>query len=161
MKKTLLFSFFLLALDIVSKKLTIACIPLLRGMQYPFGGIPLFDTPFMTFSLNYVVNTGAAWGIFPGYSGLLFTLRALIILALIGYLLFFYQKKGAAPLWLIVTGAIGNALDYLFYGHVIDFFHATFFRWSFPIFNLADSYITLGVMALLFLKREEKKELSL
>jgi signal peptidase II len=55
-----------------------------------------------------------------------------------------------------VTGAIGNGIDYLAYGHVIDFFHFCFWGYSFAIFNLADSYITLGVFALLFLSRFAK-----
>jgi signal peptidase II len=45
-------------------------------------------------------------------------------------------------------------LDYLLYGHVIDFFHFVFWGYSFPIFNCADSYITLGVLGLIFLPRK-------
>jgi Lipoprotein signal peptidase len=56
-------------------------------------------------------------------------------------------------MWLIVTGAIGNAFDYWRYGHVIDFLHFTFWGSSFPVFNLADAYITLGAISLFLLTR--------
>lgn len=123
---------------------------------YPFGGVPVFDAGFLSFSLNYVVNTGAAWGIFQGYPALLFSVRALIILALFAYLLFFQkEKRGRIALWLIGIGALGNAIDFALYGHVIDLFHFTFWGKSFPVFNFADSYITLGVFALLIFNRKQ------
>lgn len=152
---------FLFALDVISKFWALFSIPLMGPLDrlYPFGGIPIFSVGGVTFSLNYVVNTGAAWGIFPGHSGLLFGLRAAIIIGLVAYLFFFHKGDTPKfPLWLIVTGAIGNAVDYALYGHVIDFFHFTFWGKSFPIFNFADSYITLGVFALLFLTSKTKKQ---
>lgn len=153
--------FSLLALDIGSKFWAMHALPLMGPFDriFPFGGIPIFSKGFLTFSLNYAINTGAAWGMFQGHSGLLFALRTAIIIGLIFYLVFSYKKETSKfPLWLIITGAIGNAIDYAFYGHVIDFFHFTFWGKSFPIFNLADSYITLGVFAILLLNRKEKKQ---
>ena len=160
-RKAFLF-LFLLGLDIASKMAAIAFIPSMGpgNYAYPYGGIGLIPDFFgVTFSLNYIVNTGAAWGMFPGHSGLLFGLRTAIILGLVSYLLFFHKGSAAPkfPLWLIVTGAVGNAIDYALYGHVIDFFHFVFWGYSFPIFNLADSFITLGVLGLLLLPRKTKK----
>ncbi|MBU6446833.1 MAG: signal peptidase II, partial [Verrucomicrobia bacterium] len=60
------------------------------------------------------------------------------------------------PIWLVVTGAIGNVLDYCLYGHVIDFIHFTFWGYSFPIFNVADSCITIGILTLLLLPKQKK-----
>ena len=57
-------------------------------------------------------------------------------------------------LWLIAVGAIGNALDYCLYGHVIDFIHFTFWGRTFPIFNLADTYITLGAIWLILTPKD-------
>lgn len=153
---------FLLGLDIVSKMLAIAYVPSLSFYErtYPYGGIPIFsDFLGIDFSLNYVVNTGAAWGFFSGHSGLLFSLRAAIILALFAYLLFFrHGPRMKFPLWLVVTGAVGNAIDYCVYGHVIDFLHFVFWGYSFPIFNLADSCITLGVLFLFLFSGASKKQ---
>lgn len=143
-----IFLLFLLGLDIVTKVLAIYFIPSMEMSGYPFGGIGLFSIGGITFSLNYVVNTGAAWGMFAGHSGLLFALRSAIILGL----LFFVPKR--FPVWLILTGAIGNAIDYCLYGYVIDFFHFTFWGYSFPIFNVADSCITIGVLSLLLLPKK-------
>lgn len=147
-------------LDAFSKMGAIHWIPPLSFGGYPYGGIAIFPNFLgISFSLNYVVNTGAAWGLFSGHSGLLFSLRILVIAGLIGYLLFFKRgSEHSLPLWSIAAGAFGNALDYLLYGHVIDFFHFVLWGYSFPIFNFADAYITLGVFALLLFKRKEKKQ---
>lgn len=141
---------FLLFLDFSSKICALHWIPPLSWGDYPFGGIPLFNLFGISFSLNTVFNTGAAWGLFPGNPGLLFAFRMTILIAL-GLYLYFFQRPitQKTALWLVATGAVGNAIDYLLYGHVVDFLHFTFWGHSFPIFNFADSYITLGVIGLL------------
>lgn len=141
---------FLLGLDVATKILALNWIPPLEFGPYPFGGIPIFSLGGITCSLNHVVNSGAAWGVFAGHAGLLFALRTIIILALI----FFVPKRLA--LWLVVTGAIGNVIDYCLYGHVIDFIHFTFWGQSFPIFNVADACITIGILSLLILPKQKK-----
>lgn len=118
-------------------------------------GQPIFKNFLgIDFSLDLAFNTGIAWGSFTGYPGFWFALRALVILGLIYYTVRIHRKKPkeAFCLSLILAGAIGNALDYLLYGKVVDFFHFTFWGWSFPIFNFADSAITLGVLCLLLLR---------
>src|SRR5438552_1119618 len=128
-------------------------------MPPPYGGVPVFaDWGGISFSLNLATNTGAAWSLFSGYAGLLFLIRAFVIAGLIGYLV---TKRKEAPrwLWLVAVGALGNALDYLLYGHVIDFFHFVFWGYSFPIFNVADSLISIGVAGvILFPKRGQQHE---
>jgi signal peptidase II len=153
MKKWMWLLLFILGIDVVTKIAAIQWIPPFGYGPYPFGGIPIFSLGGITFSLNYITNTGAAWGVFSGYSGLLFSFRTAIIFALV----FFSPKR--FPIWLIVTGAVGNCIDYLLYGHVIDFFHFTFWGYQFPIFNVADSCITLGVLAL-FLFPGKTKEVN-
>jgi signal peptidase II len=149
----------LLGLDIGTKIIALSYVPsmLPKLFGYPYGGIPIFEAFGITFSLNTIVNTGAAWGIFQGHSGLLFFLRMAVVIGLISYLLFFNQdRKPSFPLWLIVIGAIGNGFDYLAYGHVIDFFHFCFWGNSFPIFNMADCYITIGVFFLFLISHKAK-----
>jgi len=144
----------LLLLDGVAKTLAIHFVPPLQFGMYPFGGIGIFSLGGITFSLNYIVNTGMAWGLFAGYGGLLFAIRSLIILAVF----FFVPKR--FPICLVLTGAIGNAVDYCLYGHVIDFFHFTFWGYSFPIFNIADACITIGVLSLCIQKKYDTKNLN-
>jgi lipoprotein signal peptidase len=159
-KKIFFFLALLLLIDIFSKMSAIHWIPSmgLFDRVYPFGGIPIFQLGPISFSLNYIVNTGAAWGLFAGHPALLFGFRVVVISVFCLYLLFFQKEKGAPRFfaWLIVTGAIGNAIDYVLYGYVIDFLHFTFWNRSFPIFNLADSYITLGVIGLCLFRSSRK-----
>ncbi len=145
--------FALFALDIYSKQWAVEYLPRIHWHQgYPFGGIGVFELGGVTFSLNFVTNAGAAWGIFAQYTGSLFIIRLAVICGLIFFLALFNKgKMPIFPMWLIVTGALGNAFDYWRYGLVIDFFHFTFWGSSFPVFNLADSYITLGAASLFLL----------
>ncbi len=151
----------LLGLDIVSKMAALRFIPKLQWGEYPFGGVPIFsDFLGISFSLNTIFNTGAAWGIFSGHPGFLFILRVLIVIGLGVYLFLFHRPlTKLTSLWIIGVGALGNAIDYLLYGHVIDFFHFVLWGYSFPIFNFADSYITLGVIGFLFVSRKSRAHL--
>ncbi len=150
-KKFFLLFAFLLGLDVLSKIGAIQSIPHLNYGPYPFGGVGVFSLGGITCSLNYIVNTGAAWGAFSGYPGFLFVLRCAILLGLF----IFVPKR--IPVWLVITGAIGNSIDYCLYGHVIDFLHFTFWGYSFPIFNVADSCITIGVVSLFAFPYQSKK----
>ncbi len=155
----MIFFLVLLVLDIATKMLALGFIPPLQGGIYPFGGVPIFsDFLGISFSLNTAFNTGAAWGLFSDYPGILFFIRISLILG-VGLFIYFFQRSlfKTIPFWAVLAGAVGNALDYLLYGHVIDFFHFIFWGYSFPIFNIADSCISLGVLGLLFLERRYKK----
>jgi signal peptidase II len=99
-------------------------------------------------SLTYIKNNGVAFGMFQGIP-YFFTITSIVIS--IGALLFYrYQLPNNRP-WIqvsvgmIVGGAIGNIIDRLRYGHVVDFVHVSWFP---GIFNLADSAITIGVLML-------------
>lgn len=114
---------------------------------YPYGGIGIFKNFLgIEFSLNYMANTGAAWGILGDYQVPLLILR----IGLIGGLLVYFFKSDSSPLFrlplaLITAGAIGNVLDYFIYGHVIDMFHFVLWGYDFPVFNVADSAIAIGI----------------
>ena len=116
----------------------------------PFQGIPIFHNFLgIDFSLEYVKNTGAAWGFLSSLQAYLLWGRCAIILALLGFL-FFSSLSLARKAFLswIVAGAFGNVLDFFIYGHVVDMFHFCFWGYSFAVFNIADSMIFCGVVAL-------------
>ena len=120
------------------------------GYYPPWGGIELIPD---FFALVYAVNEGAAWGILQGHGE---WLAALAILALAA--IFFFRRDlelHRPPMqWafgLIIGGIVGNALDRIRYGHVVDFLdvHLGFYRW--PTFNFADTGIVCGTLLYLFL----------
>jgi len=108
------------------------------------------------FELNYVQNTGAAFGIMQNSSMLFLVITPLILTALFAYILIYKSKRTyTLPLILILGGALGNYIDRVRMGYVVDFLD--FKVW--PVFNLADTSIVIG--ALLFaiiLITEESKE---
>lgn len=152
-------------LDYLSKAYVYARVPFLEGGRFPYGGIPLFQNFLggINGSINYVANRGAAWGFFSQYPHLLLYFRMVAIIAILFYTLLINQKKlFRFPLLLLSCGALGNVIDYFLYGHVVDFFHFTFWGYSYPLFNLADSMIFTSVVFLFVYtslkRRSEKKE---
>lgn len=104
------------------------------------------------FHLHYLENTGAAWGIFSGRQTLLIVLTSIIIIGMIIYLFKIpkssYQIGYQLALVLIISGAIGNLIDRIFLGYVRDFLY---FKWiNFPVFNVADMFVVIGVILLMF-----------
>jgi signal peptidase II len=99
-------------------------------------------------SLTYVTNTGAAFGLFPDYGVVFMVVAVVVIVAII-----FYYRHLPGEQWLVqaslglqLGGALGNLLDRLRHGHVIDFID--FKVW--PVFNVADSSVFVGVVILAF-----------
>jgi len=118
------------------------------------------------FNLIHVRNTGGAFGIFGGEKGpvgsVLFVVASLIAVGILVVLFLRvkeHEKTLAFSLALLLSGAIGNLLDRLSYGEVIDFldFHVSLYHW--PAFNVADSAISIGIglMALELLIKEHEK----
>ncbi|MFC1754549.1 signal peptidase II [Thermoproteota archaeon] len=110
------------------------------------------------FSINYTTNTGAAFGIFP-QGGVFLIILSIIVLAAIVYYLFYYSKKNSIKTpkgmavfsALLFGGALGNLIDRLVHGYVIDFIDFAFW----PAFNIADIAITLGVIGIIFYMYQE------
>ncbi len=100
------------------------------------------------FHFYYVENTGAAFSILREHTWILIVITVLVVAAGI-YVLFF--KKLSLPYQIcvaaIVGGGIGNLIDRLVYGYVVDMFMVDFVE--FAIFNVADIFITLGGIALI------------
>jgi len=107
------------------------------------------------FNLTYVHNTGAAFSFLSqagGWQRWFFAGLAIAISIVIAFWLARLQKHEvllAAALSLILGGAVGNLIDRLVYGYVIDFLDVYYRGWHWPAFNIADSAITLGVALML------------
>lgn len=100
------------------------------------------------FSLKYVKNTGGAFGFFPR-KGFIFLVVTLLAIGLIVYLLFFSSLRRDLTnvgLALILGGSLGNLLDRVISGGVVDFIQI----WRTPIFNLADVAIVCGSGLIIF-----------
>ena len=104
----------------------------------------------------YVENRGAAFGIMQNKQWF-FVIVTLLIFACMGYVLYNYKIEGKlflAALVLVSGGGIGNLIDRIFRGYVVDFLQFSFFA---PVCNLADYFITVGaallVISMLFCKK--------
>lgn len=119
---------------------------------YPRSSVPV--TRF--FHLTYVENTGAAFGMMQGANAFFIA----VSIGLLGGILWLRRRPEAVGRWsqlalaLVAGGALGNLYDRVVFGHVIDFLD--FRVW--PVFNAADSCISVGAVALAFLlgRAEEK-----
>ena len=108
------------------------------------------------FAFTYVRNAGAAFGLLAQQSQAFLRLffPAVTVLALVGLLIYFVRvpQQYALRLWglcLIIGGALGNGLDRLWLGQVIDFIDVHWYAYHWPAFNIADSSICIGVGLLL------------
>lgn len=132
----------LLALDRATKLWALSALA-------PIGTIPLL--PF--FDLTYVENTGAAFGMGKGANGAFM----LVSLGLTGALLWMmrgWPQDKPSLHWgglLVVSGAMGNLYDRLAYSFVVDFLHVHYW----PVFNVADSCITVGACLLAWGLKDE------
>ncbi|WP_406564895.1 MULTISPECIES: signal peptidase II [Bacillus] len=106
-------------------------------------------------------NAGAAWGILEGQMWFFYIITVAVVIGLIIYM----QKLPSDQNWmklalaLMLGGAIGNFIDRLFRKEVVDFVNTYIFTYDFPIFNVADSALVVGVGIILVLTiLEGKKE---
>ncbi len=104
-------------------------------------------------------NKGAAWGILQGQMGFFYIVTIIVV----GFVIFYLQKYGrehmlsGIALGFILGGAIGNFIDRVFRQEVVDFFDFIIFSYDFPIFNIADSALVVGViLMIIFILFEEK-----
>ncbi len=114
--------------------------------------------------LSLATNTGAAFGLLPQQTGL-FVLAALIVVPAIIY---FYNTLSCEPwpvrlsLGLLLGGTLGNFVDRLRQGYVVDFIDVGVGSWRWPSFNVADSAFVVGTIVLaayvLFWQREQPHE---
>ena len=137
----LIFSIILLLFDQVSKAMIVSQFDLYESISV---------APF--FNLTFVVNYGFAFG-FLNSPSLNQIIVSIVILSIIIYFLYLLIKTQDRVfkicLVLILSGALGNFLDRIFRGYVVDFIDIYVFNYHWPAFNIADSCISVGFVILI------------
>ena len=146
-KKIWVYTFIIVLLDQISKILVD------NFLSYELTIIPNF------FSITKVHNTGGAWGIFGGNSLILACISLIVIFAMIEIIL--NDKKitkiDTLSYSFILSGIIGNLIDRIVRTYVIDFLSFNIFGYDYPVFNIADIFIVLGVIICIIVTIKEDK----
>lgn len=139
-KKPYIIAFCFFILDIISKQVVIKMIDLHESIKV----IKNF------FYLTYTRNTGAAFSILED-GRILFLVVTIIALFFINKYMNKEDIKGIDNLiyGMIIGGILGNLLDRIVYGYVIDFLDFKIFGYNYPVFNLADTFIVVGALLLI------------
>jgi len=118
--------------------------------------------PFV--SLDLAFNRGISWGMFSQAPGNLFyVVTSLVILVTAGLAIYTLRRlRACKPIWaelLVLGGSISNITDRFIHGGVVDFIVVSYGQFSWPMFNVADICIVMGVLAMIFevYKREWNK----
>ena len=130
------------------------------------GGEPYKVTSFLNFVL--VWNRGISFGIMNNDTALSPYILSALSLLIVGLLAFWVRQAGNSSalllaLGVVAGGALGNVIDRLRFGAVVDFIDLHYYAWHWPAFNIADSAIVLGVLFLAFdsLFLEPKRQRSI
>ena len=140
-------------LDIITKQLAVAFLK-------PIGTLPIIKD---VFHLTYRTNTGAAWSLFsaPNPRWIFMSISTVAILAMLVYLFAVKTNSRLMKIGLgaIIGGGIGNMIDRISLGYVVDFLDARII--NFPVFNVADCFVTVGagilMLALILDWKDEAK----
>ena len=141
MKKLSILSLILVIIDFVIKIIVDKCMNIYDTIKI----IPNF------FNIMYVRNTGAAFSIMEN-SRVLFIVIGIVAIYLIWR--FFIKDKQLNNYYIVIysmliAGIIGNMIDRILYGYVIDYLSFNIFGYSFPVFNLADTFIVVSIIMLI------------
>jgi signal peptidase II len=130
--------------------------PPFSSSYWPYGGIEIIPNILY---LCHLGNKGAAWGILQGYGNYLALLAVLVLISIYYYRKEFNLKQPVQQVafGLLCGGIIGNLVDRITHGYVIDFLdlHLPGYRW--PAFNIADSAICIGIILYLFYSISQKR----
>ncbi|ELV2912816.1 TPA: lipoprotein signal peptidase [Staphylococcus pseudintermedius] len=105
-------------------------------------------------------NNGAAWGILSGKMTFFYIITIIVLIALI----VFYIKEAKnnmlmqIAISLLFSGALGNFIDRVSIGEVVDFIDTVIFGYDFPIFNIADASLTIGVVLLIIVLLKDQNQ---
>ena len=149
-KKPYIIAFFFFLVDLLSKQIIVQVLEENKSIKV----INNF------FYLTYTKNTGAAWSILENQRILLLIITV-IVLFLINR---FMNKENLGKLetlsfGMIIGGIVGNLFDRVFFQYVIDFLDFKIFGYNYPIFNLADTFIVIGIILMFVISiRKEHNE---
>lgn len=148
MKKIIMISILTLIMDVISKQLVL-------NFMFEHQSIPLIKDFFY---LTFAKNTGVAFSFLEGKIPFIIIMTLIVILFIMKYIKSTHPNKIETICYgIILGGALGNLIDRILYGYVIDFLDFQILGHSFPIFNLADTMIVIGVFLLLILSIIESR----
>ena len=148
-KKTYVVAVLILIFDQLSKSLMEIYLELNKSIKV----IPNF------FSLTLVHNTGGAWSIFENKSYIFIIISLIALIILIKFMMSFKNNiRNNIAFGLTLGGIVANLADRIFLGYVRDFLDFTIFNYDYPIFNIADIAIVIGIILLIIaiIKGEDK-----
>lgn len=152
MKKFICVTFFCILIDQVIKILVNTYMSLADSISI----IPSF------FRITYLKNTGAAWSMFSDKTVYLIAITIVFLAAFYFLILrktdFDVDKNIGVLYGIIIGGILGNLIDRIRLGYVIDYLDFSIFGYNFPVFNLADTFIVIG--CILMIIRSFKKEIK-
>ena len=140
-KKVYILSIIFLLIDIFTKQLV-------KNTLNLYDSIPIIPN---FFSITYVINDGAAFSILKGELWLFIILGFVLL-----FFIFYYLQKEKLNIYktiyygFLIAGVLGNLLDRMLYKGVVDFLDFTIFSYNAPIFNLADTFIVISVILIVF-----------
>lgn len=147
MIKWLGLSVLVVTLDQITKRIA-------ENLLVQFAPVPVL--PFFNFSLVY--NQGAAFSFLSSAGGWQRWFLVLLALGVSAFIIWWLRQFRSGEFWtplslsLILGGAIGNVIDRIWHGHVVDFIDLHYAGYHWPVFNLADSAITVGALLLVFIQ---------
>lgn len=148
-KKIMLIAVFFLIIDLVTKIVIDNYLDLNESITI----IPGF------FHFTKIYNDGASWSLFSGHPLILILVTFIILVILLIYQYKFIPKwRNAMAFGLLYGGIIGNLIDRMLYGYVIDFLDFKIFNFNYPVFNIADIGIVIGILLLIIaiFKKEDE-----
>lgn len=152
-KKVIIYSFIIIIIDLISKLV----IDKLLKINETISVINNF------FSITKVFNRGASFSMLIGYRLLFILIGIITIVILFKYLNNFkMNNRNILAFSLLIGGIMGNLIDRVIYGYVIDFLDFNIFGFDAPIFNIADTCICIGAFLLFYaiMKREDINEID-
>ena len=137
-KKVYIISFIIFIIDLLSKILVLGI------DKTPITIINNF------FYINKIFNTGAAFSLFTGNNFILIIIAIAVLIYIDRKVIDDIKSKiSIISISMLIGGIIGNLFDRIVYGKVIDFLSFKFGTYSFPVFNLADTFICIGIFLLI------------